>query len=451
MAKNTTKSSILKGMLSRTSRCSPLVMAMLGLSLFAQPTGATEMEPAKPTSIDPQPREENAYANSVFGDWGGLRTRLSEWGIEPAIQYKGDFWAVTNGGLKSGTNYNDNLDIRFEIDGEKLWGVRGSKAFVYFLNNAGSHPNGSRIGSVQGIDNIEVTQGTNTFKLYEAWLEQEFFDGGLSVLVGLHDLNTEYLVTDASLNFNLPVMQTQQSFAQTGPAGPSIFPNTALAVRVQVNPSDDTYVSFGAFNALAGDPDRVRGTQIDTEFERGALLISEIGYTPKTANSELVLNKLAIGGWGYTSKVDDISAVDVNGNPVRRAQAGAYLLSSARFYYDEPTGHSLTAIARAGLADGDTAQVDWDYELGLTANGWVPTRPDSEFGAGFAEAHNGNKYRDSVGGPSDDSEYGIEVYYRDTVYPGVILQPDFQYVINPGSDPTVENATVFGLRADVSL
>lgn len=423
----------------------------VALSLLALPVLATEREPAKPTSMDPQPREENAYANTVFGDWGGLRTRLSAIGIEPAVQYKGDFWAVTDGGLKTGTNYNDNLDIRFEIDGEKLWGVEGSKAFVYFLNNAGSHPNQSRIGSVQGIDNIEVAQGADTFKLYEAWLEQEFLDGGLSVLVGLHDLNAEFMVTDASLNFNLPVLQTQQSFAQVGPGGPPIFPNTALAARVQFNPSDDTYVALAAFNAQVGNPNNSRGTQVDTEFKRGALLISEIGYTPKTENSELVLNKLAIGGWGYTRKVDDINSVDANGDPVQHSQTGAYLLSSMRFYYDAPTGRGLSAIGRAGITDGDTAQVDWDYELGLVANGWMPIRPDSEIGAAFAQAHNAPKYRAAAGGPSDDSEYGIEVYYRDTIYPGVILQPDFQYVINPGSNPAVSNATVFGLRTDVSL
>lgn len=396
-------------------------------------------------------KPEAPYTDTLFGDWGGLRTRLNAWGIEPAIQYKGDFWAVTKGGLKNGTNYNDNLDIRFSLDGEKLWGASGSKAFIYLLNNAGSHPNGSRIGSVQGIDNIEVAQGADTFKLYEAWLEQSFFDGKLAVLAGLHDLNAEFMVTDLSLNFNLPVMQTQQSFAQTGVNGPPIFPNTSLALRSTVKPTEDSYVSVAAFNALAGNPSALRGTHVDFDFKQGLLLVSEIGYTPPAADSDAVLNKFALGGWGYTHQADDLTSLDAAGNPVGHAQVGAYFLSSARVYYDAARGQALGVFARGGVADGDTAQVDWDYELGAVATGWVPTRPNSEIGAGFAQAHNGSKYRASVGGPSDDSEYGLELYYRDTVYSGVVLQPDLQYVINPGSDPSVENATVFGLRMDVSL
>ena len=81
--------------------------------------------------------------------------------------------------------------------------------------------------------------------------------------------------------------------------------------------------------------------------------------------------------------MDDMVDVDVNGNPVKNvANAGAYQLSELpAFYYDKGIGCSATVFFRPGIADGDTAPIDWAYEAGLRmAHGWVPTRPDSEIG-----------------------------------------------------------------------
>lgn len=130
---------------------------------------------------------------------------------------------------------------------------------------------------------------------------------------------------------------------------------------------------------------------------------------------------------------------------------GVYLLSSYQVYHDKQTGQGIGMFFRGGVAEGDTVQVDWDYELGVVGNGWVPTRPDSEIGAGFTQSHNGGKYVQSVGGIANESEYGVEIYYRDKIMPGLSVQPDFQYVINPGSDKVTKNATLVGMRVDINF
>jgi len=84
-------------------------------------------------------------------------------------------------------------------------------------------------------------------------------------------------------------------------------------------------------------------------------------------------------------------------------------------------------------------------------NGWVPTRPDSEIGVGFTQAHNGDTYLDSVAGVANDNEYGFELYYRDTLGRGITVQPDFQYIINPGTDTVTDNVTIFGIRFDINF
>lgn len=393
---------------------------------------------------------KDPYEDSLLGHWGGLRDKMSNVGIEPTIEYKADIWSVTSGGKRHDTVFNDNLDIKFEIDNEKLLGIKGNRAMISFLNNNGGEPNAHGVGSVQGIDNIETS--TNTFKLYELWSEQSFFNDKLAVLLGVHDLNSEFDVTDMSANFLKPTMQIGQAFAQSGKNGPSIFPNTSLAARVKVKPTQNTYLSAAAFDGVPGNPDKPHGTHIELHKKDGLLLISEAGITPKAPEgTDGEPNKLAIGGWTYTEKADDLVDVDGSGNPTKKRSAGAYMLSSYQFYTNTKTNKNAGAFFRAGIADSDTVQVDWDYELGLVGRGWVPTRADGEIGVGMSQSHNGDKYMQSVSGAADRNEYSYELYYRDTVVNGLSVQPDLQYVVNPGTDQVTKDATVVGIRFDVNL
>ena len=142
--------------------------------------------------------------------------------------------------------------------------------------------------------------------------------------------------------------------------------------------------------------------------------------------------------------------MDSAGDPIKKRSEGVYLLSSYQFYHDKNAGHDLGAFFRAGMGDGDTAQVDWFYATGLVGNGWMPNRPDSEIGLAFTESHNGDKYIQAVGS-ADRAESGVELYYRDVIYPGISVQPDLQYIVNPGTDPAVKNATVVGMRVDINF
>ena len=129
--------------------------------------------------------DEDAYADRLLGDLGGIRPSLDNHGIDLTIEYKGDMWATTQG-LQEGGNYHDNLDVQFTVDGSKAFGIEGNTLYLSFLNNFGNGPNAKRVGGVQGIDNIETDP--DTFKLYEAYIEQSLFSDTVLALVGMPTL-----------------------------------------------------------------------------------------------------------------------------------------------------------------------------------------------------------------------------------------------------------------------
>jgi porin len=391
--------------------------------------------------------EEAPFADRLLGDMGGVRSSLQKDGVDLTIQYKGDSFYNAEGGKKTGANYLDNLDIKLGVDGEKLWNLPGNKLFIYVLNNNGGKPGGNHVGSVQGVDNIEVA--TPTFKLYEAWMEQSFAGDKASILVGLHDLNAEFSVIKAAGNFLKPEYGAPQEMSVTGINGPSIFPNTALAARLKVTPTDTTYVEASVFDAVAGDPDHPHGTHINLSQRDGALLITEAGYSKPQGLT------VAVGGWRYTKQVDDLIDTDDNGNALKRTSQGAYAFSSYPIYTDSQYPEKQVQLfLRVGITDGNTTQFDYAWQGGVVANGMIDFRPESEFGFGISEAHQADKFIRSAlqsGSILDKSEYGLEAYYRDTISPGITVQPDVQYIINPGTDPQLKNAWVIGLRVDINF
>jgi len=375
--------------------------------------------------------------NNILGDVNGDRTSLYKKGVNLEAIYKLDVMANTSGGIKSGAAVLDNLDLKLTLDGSKLYSVIGSKVFVYVLSNRGTKPNGKYVGSIQGVDNIEVIQPAT--RLYEAWISQDIMDGKVSLLVGLHDLNSEFYVTNSSLLFLGPNYGTGGEFSVTGKNGPSIFPTTSLAFRVKLQPNPNFYFQAAIWDAVPGDPNK-QGTHITLQKNDGALLVAESGW-------QLNNDKYALGVWCYTPKFNDFLHED------RKHNAGAYISLEKQLYKKNDTTNIISFV-RAGLANQAVTPVHYAWSAGILYNGVVTGRDSSQLGLGISQIINSNKLRQSIansGGSLKANETSFELTYSDSIRPGIAIQPDVQYIIYPGSTPKAKNAFVLGGRLTLTF
>jgi porin len=361
-------------------------------------------------------------------------------------------FGVVSGGLKRGTTALDNLDIITTFDNEKLLGIKGNSVLIHFLNNNGGEPNGRYAGTLQGINNIEVT--TQTAKVLEAFVQQNFWDDRVSFLAGLYDLNREFYVNDSAGLFIGSTFGIGNEFAASGQNGPSVFPTTSLAFRTQVKPTPQTYLLAAILDGVPGDPGDPHGTQVSLGHGDGALLVAEVGFAPE-AKDRAFGGKYAVGAWRYTQKLDDVRDVDGGGDPIPRRSQGIYFLVEAPLYREKEKGdEGLVAFFRIGFSDGDTTAFDYSWSAGAVYTGLIPGRDSGKLGFGISQAGLTDKFRDAsatAGKPLDSQEFGIELTYRDDVFPGVALQPNVQYFINPGADPALSNVLVVGLRLELSF
>ena len=370
----------------------------------------------------------------ALGNWAGLRTELFDKGLSVDMYYKADAWRNLSGGTAKGGRALDNLDVKFTVDGDKAFKMPGTTFFVYFLNNNGGRPN-DLVGSNGGIDNIEVP--ARSFKLYEAWAQKEFYDGKISVLAGLHDLNSEFYVTDTSGLFLNPTYGIGTEASGTGDNGPSIFPYTSAAVRLAVHPTDSTYAQVAIFDGVPGDPNHPRGTHIEFKDKEGALAIAEGGIKSEA------LGHFAVGTWEYTAgRPDQLTPA------IERKTAGVYFLADRSIYKD--SDRTVNAFARLGFTNGKVNQFKDSWSLGFVFSGFIPSRKDGQIGLALSRSDNSSEYV-AANAPIGKSETQAELTYRDMLMPWLSLQPDLQYTIDPGSNPALRNAWTLGMRLGIDF
>jgi len=195
---------------------------------------------------------------TLTGDWGGARNYLVDHGVQFEMTYTGEVWGNISGGISKGAVYLDNTNLVLSLDLEKLVHWKGASFSLYGLGNWGGSPT-EKTGVAQGTSNIDAP---DAWKLYEVWLQQNFLDDRISLKTGLVDLNSEFDNIQTNRLFLNPSQGIGVDFAQTGVNGPSIFPTTSLAGRIEFYPIKNMYVKVGLFDGVPGDPNHPHSTQI---------------------------------------------------------------------------------------------------------------------------------------------------------------------------------------------
>lgn len=368
----------------------------------------------------------------LLGDWDGKRAALAEKGIEIEATAAVDVLANVAGGIKRDVATPANFDLAMTVDTGKAAWWNGGTLKLYLLGNAGSGTS-ANVGALQVASNIEAP---GTVKLYEAWYEHRFLDDRLSVLVGLHDLNSEFYVTDSSGVFLNSSFGIGLEVAQVGP---SIFPTSAMAARVRFSPTANTYVMGAVYDGVPGDPNDPYGTHVDFQRHDGVFTTGEIGLT----GGDTRHYKVALGGWHQTEFDNMITGA-------RGANHGYYALGETDLWRTAD-GRGLATFTRLGFAEEDRNQTDMNLGAGFSWTGPVAARPTDVAGLAVAYARNGEDFRRANPGAATDGETVLEFTYQIIPLPWLLIQPDVQYFFDPGTDPTLDDALVIGLRVQVAL
>lgn len=437
-----------------------------------------------PASTDAAPAQPDAPTgfwdrDTLTGDWGGLRTSLEDRGIKFSLQEQSELWGNLSGGLRTGATYDGLTTASLKLDLDKLAGIANTVFFVSALQIHGRGPSANLVGNLQLVSNIEATRDT---KLYDMWLETALFSGRLHVRIGQEGVNDElmspqYATLFLNSSFGFPALT-----ATDLPSGGPNYPLATPFVSARLNLGGGFTLVGGVFNgdpapSGTGDPQLRDGGGTAFRLDGHALVVAELWFSPDPGH-EALPTTYKLGAWfhsgGFADPLHDASGLSL-ANPASSGVARRHSHDEGFYGIVDQTVWRRTGTEDQGIglflevmvAPDDRNLSNLFIEAGLNWKAPIPGRDNDSFGlAATYEGISPSARRYSMdlaavmpGSPVYASnETCIELTYLYQATPWLALQPDVQYVVNPGANIPVgthfrvlKDDLVAGVRATITF
>jgi porin len=357
-------------------------------------------------------------------------------GFETSVT--GDFYKTLDGGISNDYVYLGMEDVMLSFDLEKMGLWKGGEVFVQGLNTHGRLPSEELTGDMQVVSNIESGDYTG---VYQYFLSQNI--GDWTFLIGQHDLNSEFVGTEYGGTFVNSSFGVSPTISLNVPV--SIYPIAALAFVAKYDFQEKYCFKLGVYDGDPGDSESNRyNLQPNISDQEGALIISEFERSLSFNGNP---DKVKLGGYYHTNKFIDYTDTleKVDGNFGLYSIIDFVLWSS----FAKPDRY-FGLFAQGGLAPSNINQVNYYVGGGIHMNGILNTSKPDALGLAFAYANVSKPYR-KLNTDMTQGELVLELTYKLEFLDRYFLQPNIQYIMNPGASSTIHDALVALMRFNIYL
>ncbi|WP_199754300.1 carbohydrate porin [Dyella dinghuensis] len=432
-------------------------------------------------------------SNFMLGDMFGLRSKLSKYGISLAIQETSEVLGNVTGGTRKGAQYDGLTQMVMQLDTNRGFGWYGGLFNISALQIHGQNLSADNLGTLQTASGIEADRAT---RLWEMWYDQKFLEEDrLDIKVGQQSVDQEFIVSQNASYFVNTMFGWPALPSYNMPGGGPAYPLSALGVRFRYRPIDSINLLLGVYNGSpvsnnTGDPQQQNASGTSFPLGGGRLIMAEMQYLYPALGSMVypgestpLARTYRIGAWYDTESFNDVR-YDANGLPLASPQSNGvpgqhrgnfslYAVADQMLWRNaHDPNNTLNAFARVmGTPQNNRNLIRDSMNAGLVYHEPFRNRPDDTFGVGIGYVHvttGIQGYDRDVAtyaeltdpysyNPIQGSETYVEATYQYQVRPWWQLQPDLQYVFNPGagvadpSEPThrIRNELVLGLRTNI--
>ncbi|MFA9389172.1 MAG: carbohydrate porin [Prolixibacteraceae bacterium] len=360
----------------------------------------------------------------AINGWSQLPDENENSGWQLGASYKGDLVSNVNGGITTGTNYLGLADLYIAHSG--LW--KGAEFLVHGANSHGGEPSANLIGDFQVVSNIEA--GNHTF-LYELWYKQTI--QSLRMTIGLQDLNAEFASSDVAAIFLNSSFGIHSVISDNITA--PIFPLTSPGITICQNLAEHWCLKTAFYK---GCPIDFEGNPYNVKWNlnhlQGLLWVSESQLKWSGPNESQSALK---SGVFFHQHCPESEVVNTETGNTLSFDYGVYLVGDHQWEIGNDLNHQLNIFYQFGISPRND-------NIGYFGAGCTYTGIFSKIGAdelGLAMAWG------MLTPERGRDELTFELTYMVPVAEHIYLQPDIQYVVNPGATGTLlKNATVGLLR-----
>lgn len=358
--------------------------------------------------------------HQMTGDWNGMRPLLESHGFRPYLTYTGLMWSNLGGGLQTGTEFDGYLDFGLEVDFEKagLWKGGGLHADFHWFQ--GREPTAVLAGGLIAMA-VSGWEAASTFRVYNIYYRQSLADDGFIFKIGQLAADTDFMVSRYGgilLNAAFGDLPSQNLNIDA-----PVYPLAGPGVTMIAKPASWFTGRFGAYTGDPGDDVASNhGFQGQLGNNAGYSFFLELAAAPE----------MALPGNYTLGAVYDTGGSDQFGTGVeRKLHYEFYGMIDQALTVDDQSNPKVGVFARMAGSPQDTRNV-----VGLYADGGfavyapIASRPNDVLGLGVSVLRFTNDIQNAlhltVGG-----EAAVELTYQASVTPWLVVQPDFQFLIDP--------------------
>lgn len=375
-------------------------------------------------------------------------------GIEFPVSLTTEVLGNVAGGTSPRVIWESLFNVGVALDLGKVAGWKGGNLSVRVIYPQGDGLTDKAVHDFNTLSNID---GYDSLRLYDAWLQQEFADGKFSVRIGQLLADAEFFDSDyAALFLNsssgaIPLVSQNLN--------PPIFPTAAPGIRLLARPSDSFYAEAAIFSGDAGDPttNNKHNTRLSFRSADGALVFAEAGYNwnakPKDAAAAPLGPPALAGSYKLSGYYDSKEFADSGGGSPHRGDYSIYFVFDQELWHPQGSAErALSCFVRMGAAPDDRNTVTWYGDAGLSYQGLFASRDQDTLGLAFSHTELSHKLVDDSGRPlRSHHEEVLELTYQAVCGSHMSIQPDLQFIFNPGATEPARTAIVCGVRLNVQF
>ena len=405
-------------------------------------------------------------ADHMIGDQGGLRDRLFNAGVEFFAFDNSIFNGNVSGGIhpRHATIVNDAF-VGLKFDLEKLFAWKGGLFVISGIDRAGEDLTNKYVGSIYSVQ--QMVGGQRPF-LYQVYLQQKLADNRVTLKLGRFSASDDFNASpfygyslNNGINGDIRNVLFDTRF--------SAYPFPVWAAAFFYDPTPEFNLKLGFFQTSERMFDNTRhGLDWSIRSEDGYTAIFQVGWAPEFWKQPVSLGQSSGKGTvetvmkgmpghyhiGMTFSQWDFYPRFLGG--FEDHSYGFYVHGDQMVYQETPgSDQGLYVFVASGYyPQKEISIVPFQVNAGLHYKGLFPGRDDDRTVLHFIYGHLSDDYARSVHVPGRhfaDSEKVLEVGHRFQVTKWSYIQPDLQYVIDPGGTGDIPDAIVIGAQMGVTL
>ena len=458
---------------SATACALGIAIALAGPAIRAaaqqQTNSGAGITPSQQEAQPAPPAPAPAGPPHLLDDWGGLRTELGNYGIDLNLDYTTESGGNFAGGLRRGVDYAHQIGLQFDVDWEKLAGIPGFSTHLAVVNRAGRNLSTDYIGD-KVLQAQEIFGAGFDMGVHDVWLygEEKLFNGRVDAVFGRIFPGMDFAASPLYCDF-MTLTICGHPRALTAEQGFIDWPQNTWGGRVRVRPTAETYVMGGIYGSQPFPGGGRSGFEWSTNKITGAYYAVELGWEPLFGSNRLPGHYKV--GAGYDTSSFPNQFADNNGNAfvlsglppaMQHGRTQFWITFDQLLFRNGPApNNGLTVLGAYAHDSPDNSFYQQFVWLGMLYSGFWKQRSDDQIGVAFtyyqvSPSLTRTESLEQEFGLPPTYQYGVQTHamvveanYNIPLYPGIQLQPEFEYFIRPGGVSSVPSAAVLGLKTHV--